>query len=97
MVTYWGSDGGNREFDILVDGTRVATQKLQNNKPDTFYDETYSIPPELTRGKQAVTVKFQAHPGRWAGGVFEVRVVKSEPCRRRVRSRESSARRAGEG
>jgi DUF1680 family protein len=79
LVTYWGSDGGNRVFDILVDGTRVATQKLQYNKPDTFYDETYSIPPELTRGKQTVTVKFQAQPDRWAGGVFEVRVVTSGP------------------
>jgi len=33
-VTYWGSDGGGmREFDILVDGTKVARQTLENNRP----------------------------------------------------------------
>jgi DUF1680 family protein len=79
LVTYWGGDGGNRLFDVLVDGTKVATQQLQNNKPDAFYDETYSIPGELTRAKQAITVKFQARPDCWAGGVFELRVVMSRP------------------
>ena len=29
LVTYWGSDGGGREFDILVDGQKLATQKLR--------------------------------------------------------------------
>jgi DUF1680 family protein len=78
VVTYWGSDGGNRVFDVLVDGTKVATQKLQTNKPDSFYEETYAVPPALTRGKQAVTIRFQARPGCWAGGVFGLRVVKTE-------------------
>ena len=34
--TYWGSDVGNRVFDILVDDTKVATQKLDRNRPDEF-------------------------------------------------------------
>jgi len=82
LVTYWGSDGGNRVFDILIDDTRLATQRLQNNRPNKFYDEFYSIPEDLTKGKQTVTVKFQAHSGTWAGGVFGLRVLKagaSEP------------------
>lgn len=76
-VTYWGGDAGNRVFDVLVDGQKVATQRLQNNRPGQFYDEVYPIPPSLTAGKQTVTVRFQAHPGAWAGGVFGVRIVKS--------------------
>ena len=28
MVTYWGGDTDNRTFDILIDGQKVATQKL---------------------------------------------------------------------
>jgi hypothetical protein len=69
-VKYWGSDGAVREFDILVDGRKLATQKLENNKPGEFYHETYRLPRELTRGKDRLTVKFQAHPGKTAGGVF---------------------------
>jgi DUF1680 family protein len=78
QVTYWGGDAGGREFDLLVDGQRVATQKLEHNRPGEFYDETYRLPLSLTRGKERVTLKFQAHPGRTAGGVFGCVVLKSE-------------------
>jgi hypothetical protein len=77
-VTYWGSDGGNRVFDVLIDGVKLTTQRLQNNKPDQFYDETYPIPADMTKGKESITVKFQARPGGWAGGVFGVRVTRKE-------------------
>jgi len=76
LVTYWGSDGGNRVFDIFVEGTKLITQRLQNNRPGEFYDEVYPVPELLTKGKSKVTVKFQAHPGAWAGGVFELRTIK---------------------
>lgn len=75
-VTYWGGDGGNRVFDVLVDGRRLATQRLQNNKPDQFYEEIYPLSADLATGKDKVTVKFQAQPGAWAGGVFGVRVMR---------------------
>ena len=78
-VTYWGSDGGNRNFDILVDGQQLVTQRLQNNWPDKFHDEVYPLPAELLKGKQTITVKFQAQPGATAGGVFGVRVMKTGP------------------
>jgi DUF1680 family protein len=76
-VTYWGSDGGNRVFDLYVNDTKLATQRLQRNKPDRFYDEVYAMPADLTKGKDKVTVRFQAHPGAWAGGVFGVRMMKA--------------------
>jgi len=77
-VTYWGGDAGGREFDILVDGRKLATQKLENNRPGEFYQETYRLPRELTQGKQRIAVKFQAHPGKVAGGVFGCAILKSE-------------------
>jgi uncharacterized protein len=77
-VTYWGSDGGNRLFDVLVDGQKISTQRLQDNKPQQFFDEVYPLPADLVKGKQTVTLKFQAHPGAWAGGVFGARVMKPE-------------------
>jgi hypothetical protein len=39
---------------------------------------TYPIPRELTRGKEKVTVRLQAHPDKWAGGLFGCRVMKAE-------------------
>ncbi len=78
IVTYWGGDSGNRVFDILIDGKKIATQKLNRNKPGEFIDVTYAVPVDLTKGKKKVTVKFQAHPGGTAGGAFGCRIVKGE-------------------
>ncbi|OHE82809.1 MAG: hypothetical protein A2107_06295 [Verrucomicrobia bacterium GWF2_62_7] len=77
VCSYWGSDGGRREFDILVDGERIATQKLAKNKPGEFFDVEYPISNQLTAGKQRVAVRFQAHPQAIAGGVFGLRMMKS--------------------
>lgn len=75
LCAYWGSDIG-REFDILVDGVKIATQKLQSNRPDRFFEEIYPLSAELIRGKSRITVQFQAHNGGLAGGVFECRTLK---------------------
>jgi hypothetical protein len=77
VVTYWGSDAGNRVFDVLVDGEKIATQRLDRNRPGRFWDRVYPLPPELTAGKSKVKVRFAAHPGNFAGGVFGVRTVKA--------------------
>jgi len=76
---YWGDDGGNRVFDILVNGEKIATQKLNRNKPGQFFDVDYIIPVQLTQGKQSVTVTFHAHPDNIAGGLFGLLVLKSAP------------------
>jgi len=77
-VTYWGGDGGNRSFDILVDGRKIATQKLTSLKPGEFVDVPYDVPGALTKGKRKATVCFQAHPGSMAGGVFGCRVLRGK-------------------
>ncbi len=75
ICTYWGSDTGKRTFDILINGQKIATQSLNNNKPDHFFDVAYDIPANLSAGKQKVRVKLQAHPDNKAGGLFEARTV----------------------
>lgn len=75
VCTYWGSDGGNRTFDILIDGDHIATQSLTKSHPDRFFDVKYAIPPGLTAGREKVTVRFQAHRGNSAGGVFGCRMT----------------------
>ena len=76
VCTYWGSDVPPREFDVLVDGKVIGSQALNNNKPGEFFDVEYKIPPELTHGKDKITVRFQGHPGNNAGGVFECGTMK---------------------
>lgn len=76
LCTWWGSETGERSFDILVDDTKIATQKLLSNKPGQFWDAIYPIPGELTQGKEKVTIKLQAQPGNFAGGLFGSRILK---------------------
>ena len=74
--TFWGGDAGQREFDVVVDGKIIATENLNNYRPGEFYDVTYPLPAELTQGKEKVTVKFTAHPGNLAGGVYGVHILR---------------------
>ncbi len=78
LCTFWGGETGRRKFDILVDGVWIATQTLLNNQPGRFFDVVYPIPAPLTRGKNKVTVKFQAQPDNWAGGLFGARLLRRE-------------------
>ncbi|MFN2509987.1 MAG: beta-L-arabinofuranosidase domain-containing protein [Pyrinomonadaceae bacterium] len=78
VCSYWGSETGPRNFDIMVDGVKIATQSLQNDKPGQFFDVTYPIPEELTRGKTKITVRFQAQPGNTAGGFYGLRIIHRE-------------------
>ena len=75
VCSYWGNETGPRRFDVLVDGVKIATQSLQNDKPGEFFDVTYTVPEELTRGKSKITIRFQAHPGNTAGGFYNVRAI----------------------
>jgi len=78
VASYWGGETGPRKFDILVDGTKVGSQSLQNDKPGEFFDVTYAIPPELTRGKNKITIRFEAQPGNIAGGFYGLRIIRHE-------------------
>ncbi len=75
-VTYSGDDRG-REFDILVNGTAIATQKLTGEKPNSFIEKRYAIPSEILEKASTgrLTVRFSVK--RWlAGGLYDVRLLK---------------------
>ena len=76
LVTYWGGDGGNRQFDILVDGQKIATEKLESRRPNEFLEQSYAVPATLTRDKSRITVRFQGLPGNMAGGIFGLRLLR---------------------
>src|SRR5690625_3139439 len=82
MLTYFGGDHDQmidgktfkREFELMIDGEVIATEKLERSGDDLF-DKTYPIPLELTKGKEQVEVKFQAGKEKIAGALYGVRTI----------------------
>ena len=72
--TFAGNDAGT-SFDVLLDGTKIATAKLDGGHASQFIEQTFPIPPELTRGKDTITVKFQAPRGGATASVFACALV----------------------
>ncbi|HUW61944.1 MAG TPA: glycoside hydrolase family 127 protein [Candidatus Bathyarchaeia archaeon] len=77
LVTYWGSDVG-RNFDILIDGTLLKTEQLNNLNPGRLVDVEYALPQELTRNKNEITVRFLANHNTIAGGVFGCATLRAQ-------------------
>ncbi len=77
-VTYSGDDRG-RQFDILVNGILIATQKLNAEKPNNFIEKRYPISSEIIQaaGSGQLTVRFTVK--QWlAGGLYDVRLLKPD-------------------
>jgi DUF1680 family protein len=79
-VTYSGDDAG-RTFDLLANGTRLATQTLVAERRGDFVEKTYPIPAELLAAapEGKVTIELVAAEGL-AGGVYDVRLLRSTPA-----------------
>ncbi len=76
VCRYWGGDGRYQKFNVLVNGTKVGSEQLHHEKPGEFIYRTYSIPLELTTGKDKATVRFESFPDRVAGAVYACRTVR---------------------
>ena len=57
-VLYWGEET-NKNFDISVEGTRIASERRAAQPVKRFVGVDYPIPETLTRGKDKVTVRFE--------------------------------------
>jgi hypothetical protein len=75
--TYWGMDNRGRVFDILIDNVKLTTEDLNKYKESRFYDISYEIPIELTKGKNKVSIKLLPKQGNSAGPVYGIRMVKN--------------------
>jgi len=80
IVTYYSDDrrGTPAEFEILVDGRRLADQELRLSEPPRFFDVEYPVPAELVRGKDSVTLRFEAKPGSQIATVFGIRMIRAD-------------------
>jgi hypothetical protein len=74
LLTCLGDDT-NRKFDVLVNGTRIATIEWNGGKTGQFYDLIYAIPGDLTRGVSDITVRIEANYNLTAGRIFGVRTL----------------------
>jgi hypothetical protein len=74
VLRYWGDEPNLRVFDIVVDGTPIATERLLHNVGRKYYEIGYPLPMERTRGKSQIEVKLvgKTEDGAtgWAGGIF---------------------------
>lgn len=79
QATYWG-DERDKLFDILIDGQKIATERLTGARPGEFYQVDYPIPSKLTEGRDSVLVRFQpANDHTRCGPVFGIRIVAPPP------------------
>jgi len=82
IITCPGEEQQTRTFEILVDGSRLGEQTIERHRPGSptksFFDVEYAIPADLTRGKQKVTVRFQATRGNETATVFGVRLIRAD-------------------
>ena len=81
FITYPGEEQQTRTLEILVDGSRVGEQAIERHRPGSptksVFDVEYAIPADLTRGKQKVTVRFQAKGGNETATVLGVRLIRT--------------------
>ena len=75
VVHYWGGFTGSKTFDILVNGTKVATENISGKQDGAFIDIEYPIGPELIDGKNKITIRFDPHTGNRAGPIFGARTI----------------------
>lgn len=81
VVTYHTDQRRVRTFAILVDGRQVGEQRLEETSVARFSDVEYPLPADLVRGRQKVTVRFEATGGNDIGGVFGIRTIRVDAKR----------------
>lgn len=76
VVNYSAANESGHDFDIQVDGKRLATVLLRKEYGNRiFHSEVYAIPEGWTRNKSSIVVRFSAHPSNIAGGIDKCQIV----------------------
>jgi hypothetical protein len=80
VVTYYSAERrrGPANFEILVDGRCVAEQEVTRSSPARFFDVEYPIDAKIVKGKNKVTVRFQATEYSSVAGVFGIRMIRGD-------------------
>jgi hypothetical protein len=85
VVTYSNDARGRRGgFNVLADGTKLGQQLIERRSPEQdvrFFEVEYSLPVEMVKDKQKITVRFEATEGNMIPGVFGIRTVRADAIR----------------
>lgn len=74
VLTHWGGSRG-RQHDIWIDDHRLSI-KLPDGQRFAFFDAAYVIPPEITKGRQTVTVRFSSTGER--SGTYGLKIIETQ-------------------
>lgn len=74
QATYAGRDR-DKDFRILLDGKLLARERLSGAPTVAANVVTYPLPPELTRGKTRLTVRFESDRDNWTT-LYECRLFR---------------------
>lgn len=77
VVTYYRDSRRPRNFEILIDGRKLADVKLEASSEARFEDFEYKIPAEMVAGKNKLTIRFQSAEGQ-IGPVFGIRIIRGD-------------------
>ncbi|MBV8633539.1 MAG: glycoside hydrolase family 127 protein, partial [Burkholderiaceae bacterium] len=74
-LTFARADAG-RQFDLYANGRLLQSIELEQNTAQEFYTRDYILPPDLVSVSDGtLTIKFVAHPGSIAGGLYGLRLL----------------------
>jgi hypothetical protein len=80
QVDFGGRRNANAALVLTIDGTKLVPQpRNANSTPGAPRTSLYALPSDLVKGKQKVTLKFQAPDDGRGGAVAGARVVRTEP------------------
>ena len=71
LTCVFGARDKDRAFSILVDGTKLAAPELDGEAPGVVRLQAYPIAPDVWRGRDTITITFQA-ADRWAATTANV-------------------------
>ena len=79
MLTFYGGDH-DEGCDLLVDGRRLTAIRLQGDAKDMFVEHKSALHPDLAQAavRRGLTIKLVALAGRRTGGLFGLRLLRTE-------------------
>ena len=77
VVTYNRDNRRARSFEVVIDGERVAQERIAFDSESRFYDREYALPPALVQGKTQLTIRFQGEEGNEVAPVYGLRLIRA--------------------
>jgi DUF1680 family protein len=77
VVTYNRDNRRARDFEILIDGQRLAEEKFPFDSESRFFDRQYALPAALVQGKTRITIRFQVTGTNEIAPVYGLRLIRA--------------------